>query len=226
MLTEASSERAILVQMEIWYTLTGTVDRRTVQDAIQWVNDEIYSKPVKFLRLMLAAGGGEIGSGMNLYTYLKALPIDVETIAFGEVDVAATIVFLGGKKRIVVDGCRFFFREGRYTILDQTAPVHQHEEVISVFRRELNEMTYIIARETGNDTEVVAQMLHRSKIMQTDEALDFGLAHQRLARLPLHQQEKFGFQLSGRGQTSKSSRRQQVSAENASGDETPKERAA
>jgi|GEM_PF-1231861 len=181
--------------MEIWYTLTGTVDRREVQDSIKWINDEIYSKPVKQLRFLLAAGGGEIGSGINLYTYLKALPIEVETIAFGEVDVAAALVFLGGNRRIVVDGARFFFREGRYTIIDQTAPVHAHEEVISVFRREQNEMTYIIANETGNDTEVVAQMLRKSKIMQSDEALAFGLAHDHLNKLPLHQQEKFGFQL-------------------------------
>lgn len=181
--------------MEIWYTLTGTVDKREVQDTIKFINDEIYAKPVKFLRLMLAAGGGEIGPGMNLYTYLKALPIEVETIAFGEVDVAATIVFLGGKKRAVVDGARFFFREGRYTVHDPTASVRHHEDVIAVFRRELNEMTYIIAKETSNDTEVVAQMLRRSKIMQTDEALEFGLAHQMLDTLPLYQQEKLGFQL-------------------------------
>ncbi len=181
--------------MEIWYTLTGTVDKREVQETIKWINDEIYAKPVKFLRLMLASGGGEIGPGMKLYTYLKALPIEVETIAFGEVDVAATIVFLGGKKRVAVDGARFFFREGRYTVHDQTASVRHHEDVIAVFRRELNEMTYIIAKETGNDTEVVAQMLRRSKIMQTDEALEFGLAHEILETLPLHQQEKLGFHL-------------------------------
>ena len=181
--------------MEIWYTLTGTVDRREVHESIKWINDEIYSKPVKYLRFLLAAGGGDIGSGINLYTYLRALPIEVETIAFGEVDVAAALVFLGGKKRVAVDGCRFYFREGRYTIVDQTAPVHAHEEAISVFRRELNEMTYIIAHETGNDTEVVAQMLRRSKIMQSDEALDFRLAHEHLSKLPLYQQEKFGFHI-------------------------------
>jgi ATP-dependent protease ClpP protease subunit len=181
--------------MEIWYTLTGTVDKREVQDAISWINSEIYSKPVKKLRFLLAASGGDIGSGINLYTYLKALPIEVETIAFGEVDVAAALIFLGGKTRLVVDGCRFFFREGRYTIFDQTAPVHAHEQVISVFRREQNEMTYIISQETGNDTEVVAAMLRRSKIMLSDEAIEFKLAHDHMSKLPLHQQEKFGFQL-------------------------------
>lgn len=198
--------------MEIWYTLTGTVDKREVQDAIKWINDEIYSKPVKQLRFLLAAGGGEIGSGINLYTYLKALPIDVETIAFGEVDVAAALIFLGGRKRVVVNGCRFFFREGRYTLLEQTAAVHAHEEAISVFRREQNEMTYIIAKETGNDTEVVAQMLRRSKIMQSDEAIEFHLAHEHLDTLPLHQQEKFGFQLGEGGRNTSDVKPQRVTA--------------
>lgn len=192
--------------MEIWYTLTGTVDRREVQDAIKWINDEIYTKPVKFLRFLLAAGGGDIGPGINLYTYLKALPIEVETIAFGEVDVAAALVFLGGHKRVVVDGCRFYFREGRYTIIDQTASVRSHEQAISVFRRELNEMTYIIAKETGNDTEVVGEMLRRSKIMQSDEALEFGLASEHLSKLPLYQQEKFGFHIADTPTSKRTSR--------------------
>jgi ATP-dependent protease ClpP protease subunit len=198
--------------MEIWYTLTGIVDRREVQDTIKWINEEIYSKPVKRLRLMLAAGGGEIASGINLYTYLKALPIEVEAIAFGEVDVAAVLAFLGANKRVIVDGTRFFFREGRYTILDQTAPVHVHEDTIAVFRREQNEMTYIIAKETGNDTEVVAQMLRKSKIMQADEAVDFGLAHEHLDTLPLHQQEKLGFQLNAPRISSTAQKRDRITA--------------
>jgi ATP-dependent protease ClpP protease subunit len=197
-LTKLSHSTRILKQMEIWYTLTGTVDRREVQEAISWINNEIYSKPVKRVRFLLAAGGGEVASGINLYTYLKALPVEVETIAFGAVDVAAALIFLGGSKRVVVDGCRFFFREGRYTILDHTASVRSHEQVVSVFRREQNETSYIIAKETDNDTEVVEQMLRRSKIMLSDEAIDFGLAHEHLKTLPLHQQERLGFQIRSR----------------------------
>lgn len=179
--------------MEIWYALTGQIEKKEVQDSIRWINDEIYSKPVNYIRFLLASGSGDISSGINLYTYLKALPIEVETIAFGEMDVAATLVFLAGKKRVTVEGCRFFFREGRYTITDTTAPVHVHEEAISIFKRELHETIYIIARETNNDTEVVANMLRKTKIMHSDEAKDFGLSHETLATLPLQQQEKLGF---------------------------------
>ena len=180
--------------MEIWYTLTGEIEKRGAQDAIQWINEQIYSKPVTHLRFLVASSGGDIDTGTNLYMYLKSLPIDVETIGFGVVDAAATLIFLAGKRRLAVDGCRFFFHEGDYTVKLATAPLSTHEESLSIFRRNLHEMIYIIARETGNDTEVIAQMLKRSKIMQTHEALDFGLATHIIEKLPLQQQESgFGF---------------------------------
>lgn len=178
--------------MEIWYTLTGEVDRKNVQDSIAWINGEVYSKPIERLRFLIASEGGDIGAGINLHTYLKALPFEVETIGFGQVDASATLIFLGGSRRLAVEGCQFFFHEGRYTIVDRTAPVHVHEEAISVFKRELHDMIYIIARETGNDTEVVAAMLRRSKIMLTSEAKDFGLCHEIIKTLPLQQQEDKG----------------------------------
>ncbi len=185
--------------MEIWYALTGTVDKKEVQESIRFLNSELYSKPVDRLRFLIASNNGEIDAGINLHTYLKALPFQVETIGFGAVDAAAALVFLAGRRRIAIDNCQFLFHEGRYTIADQIAPIHVHEEAIGVFKRELHEMIYIIARETGNDTEVIAQMLRRSKIMQSREALDFGLCHEILEKLPLQQQDRgFGFGASGK----------------------------
>lgn len=84
--------------MEIWYALTGNVDKREVQDAIRWMNQELYSKPIDRLRFLIASGGGEIEADINLHTYLKALPFEVETIGFGEVDAAAILVFCRGKR--------------------------------------------------------------------------------------------------------------------------------
>lgn len=180
--------------MEIWYTIIGEVDKKTAGDAIARTNDELYSKPIERLRFLISSDGGDIGAAIGLYTYLKALPIEVETIGFGVVDAAAILVFLGGKRRLAVEGCQFFFHEGRYTMRQPTAPIHAHEEAISVFKRELYETIHIIALESGNDGEVVASMLRRSKIMLTVEAKEFGLCNDIIRKLPLEQQEKgFGF---------------------------------
>lgn len=181
------------VEMEIWYTLTGDIDKRTVQDAIGSINDELYSKPVRRMKFLIASSGGDMDSGVNLHMYLKALPIEVETIGFGKVDAAAVPIFLGGKRRLAVRGCQFFFHEGRYTVDDKTAPIHVHEEAVSVFKRNLHNTIYIIAHETKNDTEVIANMLRRSKIMTETEALEFGLCHAVIDELPLQQQQEKGF---------------------------------
>lgn len=182
-----------LEDMEIWYTLTGPVDHKPIQDAIMSINDELYSKPVQTMRILIASGGGDIDAGVNMYAYLKALPIEVETIAFGKLDVAAVPILLGGRKRLAVQGCQFLFHEGRYTITDVTAPLHAHEEAVSVFKSNLHSTIYIIARETQNDTEAVAHMLRRSKIMSPQEAIDFGLCHEIVDELPLQQQQEKGF---------------------------------
>jgi ATP-dependent protease ClpP protease subunit len=179
--------------MEIWYTLTGDVDKRPVQDAIVAINEELYNKPVRKMKMLIASGGGDVDSGVNLYAYLKALPIDVETIAFGKLDIAAIPIFLGGKRRPRDAACQFLFHEGRYTMSDPTAQLHAHEEAVAVFRSNLHNTIYILARETGNDTEVVANMLRRSKIMNETEALDFGLCHEIIDELPLQQQQEKGF---------------------------------
>lgn len=180
--------------MEIWYTLTGDVEKKSTQDAIQWINEQLYTKPVTRLRFLVASSGGDIDTGTNLYMYLKSLPVEVETIGFGVVDAAAVLIFLGGKRRIAVEGCRFFFHEGTYTVPMQTATLQTHEEAMSIFKRNLHEMIYVIARETNNDTETVANMLRKSKIMSTTEAKEFSLCHEIIEKLPLQQQETgFGF---------------------------------
>jgi len=46
-----------------------------------------------------------------------------------------------------------------------------------------------------------------------DEALAFGLAHDHLEKLPLHQQEKFGFQLNETSRGNHPERRERIKAE-------------
>ena len=176
--------------MEIWYTLTGDIEKKGVQDAIAYINSELYSKPIDRLRFLTASGHGDVASGINMYEYLRALPVEVETIGFGEVDLAAAILFLGGKKRLAVEGCKFFFHEGRYTVENVTGPLRAHEEQLAGFRDALHDAVYIIARESQNDTEVVARMLRQGKIMLAEEAKEFGLVHEIVGTLPLQQQDK------------------------------------
>jgi ATP-dependent Clp protease protease subunit len=74
---------------------------------------------IKKLKLMLSSGGGDVDTAIRIYHYIKALPIEVETIGFSQIDSAANMVFLAGKKRTAIKGCRFFLHEGTFTIGNQ-----------------------------------------------------------------------------------------------------------
>lgn len=95
--------------MEIWYTYTGVINPDLIAGAISWLSNKVYQGKVTKLKFILSSTGGDIDSAIRLYDYLKALPFDVETIGFGQIDSAANVIFLAGIKRFAVKDCRFFY---------------------------------------------------------------------------------------------------------------------
>lgn len=170
--------------MEIWYTITGAIDPNTAQQLIVWVNGQIYTSKVSKLTIFLSSVGGDIDSAIRIYSYLKGLPIEVETIGFSQIDSAANTIFLAGKNRKALRGCRFFLHEGTFTIGNQTAVLHAHEETLTVLRELLKRNIEIISNETGKDPKQIADVLREGKIYSTQEALNFGIVTEIIDKLP------------------------------------------
>lgn len=170
--------------MELWYTITGGIDVNTAQNLIAWVNGQIYNSRITRLTLFLSSTGGDIDSAIRIYTYLKGLPFEVEIIGFSQIDSAANTIFLAGEKRKALKGCRFFLHEGSFTIANQTAALHTHEEMLTVLKELLNRNIEIIASETKKNKKDIADILRDGKIYSTQEALDFGIATEIIDKLP------------------------------------------
>lgn len=94
--------------MEDWYTITGNIDANTAHQLITYVNGQIYRTDIKKLKLLISSGGGDVDSAIRIYSYLKALAIEIETIAFGQIDSAANIIYAAGKKRVAIKRLPFF----------------------------------------------------------------------------------------------------------------------
>lgn len=172
--------------MEIWYTITGGIDPNTAHQLITWVNGQLYNNDqVKKLVVFISSGGGDIDSAIRIYSYLKGLPIEVETVGFSQIDSAANTIFLAGSVRKALKGCRFFLHEGTFTIGNQTAVLHAHEETLVVLRELLKRNIEIIASETGKEQKQIGDILREGKIYTTKEALEFGLATESIEKLPL-----------------------------------------
>lgn len=147
--------------MEQWYTITGGIDANTAHQLITYVNAQIYQTNIKKLKILLSSGGGDLDSALRIYSYLKALSIEVETIAFSQIDSAANIIYLAGSNIVAIKGCRFLFHEGTFTTGAQTTTLHNHEEALLIFRELLKKHISVLSKETGKtEKEIIGRELY------------------------------------------------------------------
>jgi len=173
---------------EQWYTITGGIDVNTAHNLITYINGQIYGSNIKKLKILLSSTGGDIDSAIRIYSYLKALSIEIETIAFSQIDSAANIIYSAGSKRIAIKGCRFFLHEGTFTVGAQTTTLHNHEESLVILRELLKKSINILSKETGKNEEEIKKLLQTSTILSAEEAKELGLIHEILEKLPLTKQ--------------------------------------
>jgi ATP-dependent protease ClpP protease subunit len=183
---EIKKKASYYVHMEIWYSLTGGIDPNVVNQAIGWINGQIYNTPgLNKIKFLISSTGGDGDSAIRLYDYLKALPVQVDTIGFGQVDSAAITIFLAGENRIAVKDCRFIIHEGIYNIAQPSAPMHLHEEVLSLFNEISRRNTSIIVKETKRKVEEIKKLAKEGKPLTCEEAKKIGLVTEIVEKLPL-----------------------------------------
>jgi ATP-dependent Clp protease protease subunit len=173
---------------EQWYTITGGIDVNTAHNLITYINGQIYGSNIKKLKIIISSTGGDVDSAIRAYSYLKALSIDVETIAFSQIDSAANIIYAAGSKRIAIKGCRFFLHEGTFTTGTQTTTLHNHEEALLIFKELLKKHTAILSKETGKKEKEINKLLKDSTVLTAEKAKELGLVHEILEKLPLIKQ--------------------------------------
>lgn len=173
---------------EQWYTITGGIDINTAHNLITYVNGQIYGSNIKKLKIILSSNGGDVDSAIRIYSYLKALSIEIETVALSQIDSAANIIYAAGSKRVAIKGCRFFLHEGTFTNGSQTATLHVHEEALTIFKELMKKHVGILSKETGKKEKEINKLLHESTILTAEKAKELGLVHEILEKLPLTKQ--------------------------------------
>lgn len=174
--------------MEQWYTITGNIDYNTAHNLITWVNNQIYSSDIKKLKIIISSGGGDMESAIRIYSYLKALSIDVETIAFSQIDSAANTIYAAGSKRIATKDCRFLLHDGTFTTGFKTTNLHKHEEILVIFKELTKKSVNILVSETGITEKEISKLMQKSTFLTAEEAKKIGLVHEILEKLPLTRQ--------------------------------------
>lgn len=162
--------------MNISYTLTGSIDANVAQQMIAWVNQQMLQPQMPTnLKVYISSTGGDVDSGIRIYSYLKALPFKVETIGISQIDSIGNVIFLAGEERKAVDGCRFFLHNIVFSVNAQSGYLSYFEEVIKNFKEMEKRHIIILVKELNETEEQIITLLNEAKFYSSQEAKRLGL---------------------------------------------------
>jgi ATP-dependent Clp protease protease subunit len=131
--------------------------------------------------LFINSTGGDASIGFAFYDLIKAMKIKLVTVAIGEADSMAIIVFLAGERRLVTPHTSMLFHQpSRSFPANRSIPSRSMRAGVEEMGRMEHWYSNIIEKETGGklstQTAIDKQLLEES--MDPKTMIEWGLAHE------------------------------------------------
>lgn len=126
------------------------------------------------ISIYISSPGGHVESGDVVYDMIKFIKPEVKVIGTGWVASAATTIYLAAKKenRFALPNTRFLVHQPSGGSSGRATDIAIQAEQIVAMRARINQL---IADETGQPLERVAEDTDRDYWMTVDEAIDYGI---------------------------------------------------
>ena len=130
--------------------------------------------PTKDINLYINSPGGSVTAGMAIYDTMQYVKCDVSTICIGMAASMGAFLLAGGTKgkRYALPNAEVMIHQPSGGAQGQATEIRIVAEQILKTKKKLNE---ILAANTGQPLEKIAQDTERDYFMSAQEALDYGL---------------------------------------------------
>lgn len=140
--------------------------------------------PDKDIHLYINSPGGSVTAGMSIYDTMQFIKPDVSTICIGQACSMGALLLAGGAagKRYCLPHSRMMIHQPLGGFQGQASDIEIHAKEILFIRERLNQ---ILADHTGQPIEVIARDTDRDRFMSGEEAVNYRLIDQVLAKREL-----------------------------------------
>jgi ATP-dependent Clp protease, protease subunit len=137
--------------------------------------------PDKDISLYINSPGGSAYAGMAIYDAVQYVKPDVKTICVGMAMSAAAMVLCGGApgKRSALPNSKIMIHQGSAGFRGTPADIEVHTQEILAMRHRMAEL---ISRHSGKPVEDVLRDIDRDNFMSPEEAMDYGLIDDIIAK--------------------------------------------
>lgn len=127
----------------------------------------------KDITIQIASPGGNIYSGYTILDSMTYIRPDISTVSMGMTASMATIIASSGTKgkRFILPHTRFLIHQPLGNAKGQCSDIQIEAKEIQTLKEEL---TQILAENSGQDYETIEKMCDRDTILTAQEAVDYG----------------------------------------------------
>jgi ATP-dependent Clp protease protease subunit len=130
--------------------------------------------PDKDISLYINSPGGSVYAGMAIYDTMQYIKPDVQTICAGVAMSMGAMLLSGGAKgkRMALKHSRILIHQVSSGFQGQATDIEIHAKEVIDLRKRMDEL---LADNTGQSLEKVAQDTERDYFMSSEEAMEYGL---------------------------------------------------
>ena len=139
--------------------------------------------PKKEIHLYINSPGGVVTSGMGIYDTMQFIKPPVSTLCMGQAASMGSLLLAAGHKdmRFALPNARIMVHQPSGSFQGQASDIQRHAEDIMKMKKRLNE---VYVEHTGQDYKTVDETLDRDHFMTAQEAKDFGIIDEVVAKRP------------------------------------------
>ena len=139
--------------------------------------------PKKDIFFYINSPGGVVSSGLAIYDTMQYIRCEVSTVCIGQAASMGSLLLAAGApgKRYCLPNARVMVHQPSGGVQGQATDIEIHAREILALRQRLNE---IYVQHTGQDIKAIEKALERDRFMTANEAKDFGIIDQVVAKRP------------------------------------------
>jgi len=139
--------------------------------------------PSKDISFYINSPGGVVTSGLAIYDTMNYIRPDVSTVCFGQAASMGSLLLAAGSpgKRYALPHSRIMMHQPSGGFQGQATDIEIHAREILNLKARLNQ---IYVDHTGQSLEVIEQNIERDNFLSPEDAKEFGLIDEVLAKRP------------------------------------------
>lgn len=171
-----TSEDILFSNREIF--LTTPVDVNTCTELMKQLMILEKLDQEKEITFYINSPGGEVGSGMAVYDYIRMMKAPVRTVCIGMAASMGAMLFLAGDKREMFPHTKLMIHDPAYGSGDMMAGKKPDElqQYVDDLRQIQDMIVRIIAEKTGKSVEEICEKTRVDSYFNATEAVKYGLA--------------------------------------------------